>query len=190
MNALNTKGNEPSMEEILASIRRIIADDEDRVVASAAAVIQAAVPQSEPAPRYSPTAASYSMPSPAVQPEPAAAPAPQYQPPAPQTLQPAPQSFQPAPQPPQPAPPSLQPAPEVHRPAPRAAESRYELGGGIGDAFRALEETARSGPQLTVEALVVDTIRPMLREWLDLHLPGLVKDMVREEIERITRRGR
>lgn len=184
MNALNTKPNEPSMEEILASIRRIIADDEDRVVAAAAPAVQQAPLQAEPAPRYAPAAApSYSAPLSAVQPEPAPYPAPQYHAPAPQPSQRAPQS-------PQPAPHAYQPAPEAYRPAPRAAEIDHGLNGGVGDAFRALEETARSGPQMTVEALVVDTIRPMLREWLDAHLPGLVKEMVRDEIERITRRGR
>jgi len=37
----------------------------------------------------------------------------------------------------------------------------------------------------TVEQLVVDLLRPMLREWLDQNLPGMVDTLVRAEIERL-----
>ena len=42
-------------------------------------------------------------------------------------------------------------------------------------------------PQL--EALARRMLRPMLRAWLDRHLPGLVRRMIREEIERISSGG-
>lgn len=38
----------------------------------------------------------------------------------------------------------------------------------------------------TLEGLVRDMLRPMLREWLDAKLPGMVEDMVAREIARIT----
>ena len=38
----------------------------------------------------------------------------------------------------------------------------------------------------TLEGLVRDMLRPMLREWLDANLPGLVETLVAREIERIT----
>jgi cell pole-organizing protein PopZ len=44
-------------------------------------------------------------------------------------------------------------------------------------------ETAGSD---TLEGLVREMLRPMLREWLDAHLPELVEQMVAREIARIT----
>jgi uncharacterized protein len=35
-----------------------------------------------------------------------------------------------------------------------------------------------------------DMLRPLLKQWLDDHLPSLVEKLVREEIERVARRGR
>jgi cell pole-organizing protein PopZ len=42
------------------------------------------------------------------------------------------------------------------------------------------------GPR-TIEDLVKDVMRPMIREWLDDNLPSLVERMVGREIERMTR---
>ena len=39
----------------------------------------------------------------------------------------------------------------------------------------------------TLEGLVREMLRPMLREWLDAHLPELVETMVAREIAKITR---
>ena len=38
----------------------------------------------------------------------------------------------------------------------------------------------------TLEGLVREMLRPMLRDWLDQNLPSLVESMVAREIERIT----
>ena len=38
----------------------------------------------------------------------------------------------------------------------------------------------------TVEALVAEMLRPMLKEWLDENLPALVEEMVAKEIRRIS----
>ena len=40
----------------------------------------------------------------------------------------------------------------------------------------------------TMEDVVLDALRPMLREWLDANLPPLVEAMVAKEISRITGR--
>ena len=40
----------------------------------------------------------------------------------------------------------------------------------------------------TMEDVVVDTLRPMLKEWLDANLPPLVETMVAKEISRIAGR--
>jgi len=47
-----------------------------------------------------------------------------------------------------------------------------------------------SGESRTLEGLVGDMLRPMLKDWMDKNLPDLVEQMVREEIERVARRGR
>lgn len=44
------------------------------------------------------------------------------------------------------------------------------------------------GPSNTLEGLVREMLRPMLKEWLDAHLPELVETMVKREIDRITGR--
>lgn len=41
----------------------------------------------------------------------------------------------------------------------------------------------------TLEGLVREMLRPMLREWLDTNLPGIVEAMVAKEIARISGRG-
>jgi cell pole-organizing protein PopZ len=44
----------------------------------------------------------------------------------------------------------------------------------------------RGGP--TIEDLVREEIRPLLKDWLDNHLPPLVERLVRAEIERVVSR--
>lgn len=44
------------------------------------------------------------------------------------------------------------------------------------------------GPAGTLEDLVREMLRPMLKDWLDAHLPGLVETLVKREIDRITGR--
>lgn len=44
------------------------------------------------------------------------------------------------------------------------------------------------GQANTVEGLVREMLRPMLKDWLDAHLPGMVETMVKREIDRITGR--
>lgn len=40
----------------------------------------------------------------------------------------------------------------------------------------------------TMEEVVIDTLRPMLKDWLDANLPAIVETMVAKEISRITGR--
>lgn len=46
----------------------------------------------------------------------------------------------------------------------------------------------REGEDNTLEGLVRAMLRPMLKDWLDAHLPALVEQMVAKEIARITGR--
>jgi cell pole-organizing protein PopZ len=48
-------------------------------------------------------------------------------------------------------------------------------------------QTHRGGP--TIEDLVREEIRPLLKDWLDNHLPPLVERLVRSEIERVVGRA-
>lgn len=58
-------------------------------------------------------------------------------------------------------------------------------------AFGALASTmlSHSGGARTLEEIVEDLLRPLLKAWLDQNLPPLVEKLVREEIERVARRG-
>ena len=40
----------------------------------------------------------------------------------------------------------------------------------------------------TLEDLTRELLRPLLRDWLDQHLPGIVEAQVQAEVERISRR--
>lgn len=71
------------------------------------------------------------------------------------------------------------------------------IGDSVRDAMRenlaALAMLAKPGvpPQIvrsgetSLEGMVRDMLRPMLAEWLDAHLPGMVEKMVKDEISRI-----
>ncbi len=57
----------------------------------------------------------------------------------------------------------------------------------VGAALDALALTVAAQSQRTLEDVVRDALRPMLKAWLDDNLPQLVERLVRAEIERISR---
>jgi uncharacterized protein len=57
----------------------------------------------------------------------------------------------------------------------------------ITGAFDRLSDTVRPAQPQTVEDLMKELLRPMLKAWLDDNLPPLVERLVRDEIERVTR---
>jgi hypothetical protein len=59
-------------------------------------------------------------------------------------------------------------------------------------SFNQLADTlmARALGERSIEDMTQDLLKGMLRNWLDAHLPSLVEKLVREEIERVARRGR
>jgi uncharacterized protein len=66
-----------------------------------------------------------------------------------------------------------------------AAASRERLA-----ALSALREHSDSPTDGgALEAVVRDMLRPMLKEWLDVHLPDIVEQLVTREIARITGRN-
>ena len=57
----------------------------------------------------------------------------------------------------------------------------------VDSAFTSLAHTVLSQNARTLDDLVKDMLRPMLKSWLDDNLPGLVERLVRAEIERVSR---
>lgn len=154
-----------SMEDILASIRRILNEDE------AATELQRADVVHEPPP------ASHADDEPLLLTE------------AMMVVQPE-----------DPAPPMAPPPAEpVHEPAAPAAVDALlapavaaAAAASVGQLLRAVstERSAmvtRGGP--TIEDVVREELRPLLKDWLDQHLPSIVERLVRAEIERVADRA-
>jgi cell pole-organizing protein PopZ len=165
---------EPTMEEILASIRRIISEDDAPAEAAAA-------PEPEPAPIEEAPAEDdvLELTDP-------------IEPPAPVESLGDIDVYSPEPEPePAPAP---APPPE---PAPAPAFSRDEVADNlVGDHAAGLAASAfgsLSSALLmpkdgrTLEAVVRELLRPLLKEWLDQNLPRIVETKVEEEVHRIAR---
>ncbi|GLK83570.1 hypothetical protein GCM10017653_16390 [Ancylobacter defluvii] len=61
-------------------------------------------------------------------------------------------------------------------------------GESVASSFGALSRTVASNTR-SMEDVVTDALRPMLKSWLDENLPELVERLVRAEIERVARHG-
>ena len=57
----------------------------------------------------------------------------------------------------------------------------------VDSAFNTLAHTVLVQNALTLEDLVREMLRPMLKAWLDDNLPSMVERIVRAEIERVSR---
>ncbi len=62
-----------------------------------------------------------------------------------------------------------------------------ETSAAVDSAFNTLAHTVLVQNARTLEDLVREMLRPMLKAWLDDNLPGLVERLVRAEIERVSR---
>ena len=210
------------MEEILASIRRIIADEDTGKAVKPAA----------PAPKPPQPAVVAARPAPPPPPKPPKPPAPpaannqsdidamlaEVEPPKPVAVAPPPP---PAPVPdvldlteamatPSPAPAappfrtidaasdvvftdSASDAGPPARPMPAPPASDYQglisnaTVSAVDSAFNTLAHTVLGNNARTLEDLVREMLRPMLKGWLDDNLPNMVERIVRAEIERVSR---
>ena len=180
------KGQEPSMEEILASIRRIIADEEpakgttteDSTEREGAAAPPEMAPRPmTPPPRITPAAAAAPKTDEEIDSMLAHLRATSRQPPG-ASAQPGVSEAiaEPA------------PARDAQRPA---IEERGLLSAAttaaVDAAFDSLARTAQARSGRTVEELVSELLRPMLKVWLDENLPEMVERLVRAKIERVSR---
>jgi hypothetical protein len=213
------KSHEPSMEEILASIRRIIADDDAKAGAPAAAVEPLPPPRPAPIAAVAPPAPLPPSPlefvndiPPAPEPVATAEPAdvlelteemraPEMEPAAPhfRTVDAQPDvvfAEEPPPEPeaPQPELPAYDPLENARRTlsAQMQVESDQPLlshtaSAAVDSAFASLAHTVLSQNARTLDDLVKEMLRPMLKSWLDDNLPSLVERLVRAEIERVSR---
>ncbi len=164
---------DPSMEDILASIRRILSEDE-------AAPEAAAGPSPEPSPAPSPPADEFDV---------LALDASMLVEEPPERSQPERSKPEPVAQaaPPEPPAPLQLAAAGLVAPAAAAAAASS-----VGTLVRALAEhqsltVYRGGP--TLEDIVREEMRPILKVWLDEHLPPMVERLVRSEIERVVGRS-
>lgn len=194
---------EPTMEEILASIRRIISEDDapaETAQAAPAAETASVVPfAAEPELAPEPVDVSPAMmdETPSVQDEDVLELTDRYDSPAetigdldvtPQATAPA-WAPEPEPFPTAPAPaaaPTIAPETDalVGTAAAGAAASAFA---GLSASLRKPEPEAAGGPGTSLEGLVGALLRPMLKDWLDANLPAIVEAQVRKEVERIAR---
>ncbi|WP_408612118.1 PopZ family protein [Candidatus Liberibacter brunswickensis] len=62
-----------------------------------------------------------------------------------------------------------------------------DIGDKVSASFDQLVKALKESGSRSLDQISIDLLRPMLREWLDDNLPGIVERLVREEIERIAR---
>ena len=214
------------MEEILASIRRIIADDDAKPAKGTAMAPETAPPAKQPA-----AAAPATPPAPSAKPAappapksatlpatpaaaansqdeidamlaeldgpPKATPKPTASPEAPDVLDLTESMTSQVTPPPGPAPSFRtidansdvvfasrpEPVPSV----PDRGLISSETVKAVDSAFNTLAHTVIGQNARTLEDLVREMLRPMLKSWLDDNLPGMVERIVRAEIERVSR---
>lgn len=183
----STKGPaEPSMDDILASIRKILNEDETTGSPGNAPLPP---PPAEPLMLTEDmlVAESIAAPAPVVAPSPAPAPPPAPPPPAPPVTV-APPPVMPRVEPPMPVESNTMAPTDLVAPAAAAAAAAS-----VSQLMRAVSQdrgtpVARgTGP--TIEDIVREEMRPLLKEWLDAHLPAIVERAVKAEIERVVARG-
>ncbi|HUZ33672.1 MAG TPA: DUF2497 domain-containing protein [Xanthobacteraceae bacterium] len=197
------KAQEPSMEEILASIRRIIADDDaSKVAPQPEQPAHAAAPvRPEPSPPIAESAQlaatgsleeqaadildlTESMAAPMPAPSPMPDPVPQFR-----TIDGhSDVSFDDA----EPKPAMVEEVEAVEVAMAARSGLREQLlsnstSSAVDSAFNTLAQTVLVQNARTLEDLVREMLRPMLKSWLDDNLPGMVERLVRAEIERVSR---
>lgn len=192
------------MEEILASIRRIISEDDAPAETATAAAEPAAEPEAEAAPSPALMDETPSMQEPEGE-EDVLELTEAWEPPAAESigdLDVSPAAEEPEPFPTAPVSESVFAEPvATQSPDHPAATNTYDplvgdsAAASAASAFAGLASTLKkpepadiefpSGP--TIDEMVRGLLRPMLKDWLDANLPAIVEAQVRKEVERIAR---
>lgn len=210
---------EPTMEEILASIRRIISEDDAPAETAPAAAAPADAeaetePQADPAPEPAEAEAASPVETDEAPPEPEPAAAEEdvleltdtYEAPVSESIgdldvSPAAEDVDPfpveavsesvfAPEPEHPSDTTSHGEPTGYDTlvGDSAAASAASAFAGLASSLKKsepMETSTPAGP--TLDELARSLLRPMLKEWLDANLPGIVEAEVRKEVERIAR---
>lgn len=174
-----TTEEEPSIEEILDSIRQIISDDDEEGGEEAA---PAPEPEAAPEPPPEPTPiepedvielTEKADPEPAPEPEPEPEPAPEPEP--------------------EPEPAPIEPPVEVDMADIEDNADSILTNTAQSAAYDGFSELARKTAVehngITLEEIVRTELNPMLKDWLDKHLPNIIDRLVKEELERISKRA-
>ena len=173
-------GEEPLMEDILASIRRILSEEEEEAEAQATADAGAGMDMDsfalEPEPE----------PAPEPEPEPEPAPAPEHAPPPPPAPEPTPARV--------PLADVLQLTPEMVTSEIISAPTVTAATDILADLARAILDRRdiavdEAGRNMTLEGMVREMLKPLLREWLDRNLPYLIERLVKKEIDTMINRA-
>jgi cell pole-organizing protein PopZ len=193
---------EPTMEEILASIRRIISEDDAPAEAPAAATDSDDTPAPEPEPASEPEPETVFAPEPAPEPPPPVVAAPEEEEddvleltdPLASAAVETHGDLEIYSAEPEPAPLPASFDPEPRSPPPAAARSEDSLLSEVAaragaSAFGSLHAAIAMPPSgLTLDEVVRELLKPLLAAWLDEHLPRIVEAKVEEEVQRIARR--
>ena len=180
----NSSEQEPSIEEILASIRQIISDDDEEVVENAEEdeALESPVreghddvlelteddlvedePEEEPEPAFEPEPEIEMRDvEPEEEPEPVFEPEPEY-------------------------------SPSTREAIPSDILSSSAQSAAMGSMAKLVNKmpinSSRSYDGVTLEDIVREMLHPMLREWMDDNLPPMVERIVQKEIEKMARRA-
>jgi uncharacterized protein len=159
---------EPSMEEILASIRTIIADEREP------GTRRPATPAPSPQIVYSKDARVPQRDQEPAEPEAGRTAEPQH-PPRAVWRQPEPASLE---------------SPQDTEPDANGPLLSPETDEAVTSAFAALSAQLAARSAELADGMIRDMLRPMLKAWLDENLPPIVERLVGAEIERLARRTR
>ncbi len=185
---------DPSIEEILASIRQIITDDDPKTAEAAPPAAAEPTPVAAAAP-----VANDAVPATvedvfelvdrviAEEPEPVVPPSVDVADPF-DALGPAVMSA------PEPPPPVLRTAPaeplDVTMFTQKAAQATEAAFARLSETIVLERQRAVAGATVTLEDIVKELLQPILRGWVDHHMPAIADRLVREELEKIARAAR
>lgn len=164
---------EPSIEEILTSIRQIISDDDEEAPEDVA-------PEPDPEPEEEVVELTEKVSEPEPEPEPVAVSEPE--------AEPEPE--------PEPEPVREEIEVEMHDSEPPVADDDFDsvltnnAENAAFDAFSELaKKTAVEHGGVTLEEIVRSEMKPLLKDWLDKNLPRIIERLVQEELERVAKRA-